>query len=170
VTGLEPNGTILLVEDNDDDAFFFNRAVKRSGLPISVDRVTDGPEALDYLMRQIPSAENVLTVKPGIILLDLKLPKLNGFEVLTWIRAHQRLKHLFVSILSSSSEDSDRLRASYLKADAYLVKPSSIQEYDLLVNRIYHDWLTRGKGRPADSAPKAETPKAAKARASIENV
>jgi two-component system response regulator len=134
-------GPILLVEDNDDDAFFFEKAVQRVGLSIQVDRVVDGSEAVNYLMRQIELCGGASANKPLLVLLDLKLPKMNGFEVLEWIRSHAALQHLFVSILSSSGEEKDRLRASYLKADAYLVKPVSIQDYYQLVRQLIEEWL-----------------------------
>jgi two-component system response regulator len=134
-------GPILLVEDNDDDAFFFQKAVQRVGVSIQVDRVVDGSEAVNYLMRQIELCGGGSATKPLLVLLDLKLPKMNGFEVLEWIRSHAALKHLFVSILSSSGEEKDRLRASYLKADAYLVKPVSIQDYYQLVRQLVEEWL-----------------------------
>lgn len=134
-------GPILLVEDNDDDAFFFKKAIQRIGLPIQVDRVSDGTEAVKYLMRQMENAAESHSPRPMLVLLDLKLPKMNGFEVLEWIRGHSALSGLFVSILSSSGEETDRLRASYLKADAYLVKPVSIQDYYLLVKQLVDEWL-----------------------------
>jgi two-component system response regulator len=134
-------GPILLVEDNDDDAFFFEKAIQRVSLSIKVDRVVDGAEAVNYLMHQIELSGGASAQKPSLVLLDLKLPKMNGFEVLEWIRSHSALQHLFVSILSSSGEDKDRLRASYLKADAYLVKPVSIQDYYQLVNQLVEEWF-----------------------------
>lgn len=138
---MDLQGLILLVEDNDDDAFFFEKALQRLGLPLQVDRVTDGAEAVDYLMRLFDHSGVPGALKPTLVLLDLKLPKMNGFEVLEWIRSHPAFNDLFVSILSSSGEDTDRLRASYLKADAYLVKPVSIQDYYLLVKQVVEEWL-----------------------------
>lgn len=138
---MDLHGPILLVEDNDDDAFFFEKAVQRLGVSLKVDRVVDGPQAVEYLMNQIESSPAGSLVGPCMVLLDLKLPRMDGFEVLEWIRHHEALKNLRVNILSSSGEEADRLKASYLKADAYLVKPIAIEDYYLMVKQIWEQWL-----------------------------
>ncbi|HUR45658.1 MAG TPA: response regulator [Candidatus Saccharimonadales bacterium] len=138
---MDLHGPILLVEDNDDDAFFFEKAVQRLGVSLKVERVVDGPQAVEYLMKQIESSPPGMLQAPAMVMLDLKLPRMDGFEVLEWIRHHEALKNLRVNILSSSGEEADRLRASYLKADAYLVKPVAIEDYYLMVKQIWEQWL-----------------------------
>src|SRR3569832_1446866 len=94
--------TILLAEDNDNDALLMRHAFRRAGVSNPVLRVCDGEEAVDYL-----SGNGVYAVRqqyplPVLLLLDLKMPRLNGFEVLSWVRSQERFQHLPVTILTSS--------------------------------------------------------------------
>ena len=138
---MDAPGSILLVEDNDDDAFFFEKAVQRLGVSLKVERAADGAAAVEYLMKRIEASGEEAVTTPSLVMLDLKLPRMGGFEVLEWIRQHKGLSQLWVSVLSSSGEEVDRLRASYLKADAFFVKPISIEEYYVMVQRIWEEWL-----------------------------
>jgi CheY-like chemotaxis protein len=119
-------GTLLLVEDNPDDIFLMRRALKKSGLEMPVQIVTDGKEALEYLAGTGPYGDRSQFPRPEWIFLDLKLPYLNGFEVLEWIRHDPENKHLDVIILTSSPEDRDKETAQRLGALAYLVKPPTV--------------------------------------------
>jgi len=120
-------GTLLLVEDNPDDIFLMRRALKKSGLEMPVQIVTDGKQALDYLAGNGLYADRSQFPRPAWVFLDLKLPYLNGFEVLEWIRHDSENRQLDVIILTSSPEERDKETAQSLGARAYLVKPPTIQ-------------------------------------------
>lgn len=118
--------TILLVEDNDDDIFIFRRILKAAGLPVRVELTTDGQQAWDYLAGNGPFADRERHPLPDLVLLDLKLPYLHGFEVLERIRGSD-LRDLPVAVLTSSLEERDRTRAEALGAVAFLVKPPTVE-------------------------------------------
>jgi CheY-like chemotaxis protein len=118
-----PPPTILLVEDNDDDVFFMRRAVARSGIECSLQIARDGQQAIDYLEGRGQYADRDKYPLPTLVFLDLKLPYIHGFEVLTWIREQPHLKDLCILILTSSPEERDRQRAAQLNAKAFYVKP-----------------------------------------------
>ena len=113
------NAQILLVEDSEDDAFFFRRTLQKSGLTCSLTHVTDGGQAVEFLENAASNPENL----PHTIFLDLKMPVLNGFEVLEWIRSQSLPSALHVIVLSGSEHEADKQRAAELGAAAYLVKP-----------------------------------------------
>ena len=117
--------TILLVEDNDDDAFIFQRAYRNAGFPHQVRVARDGDEASDYLFGQGGFADRVAHPVPYLVLLDLKLPFRPGLELLRMIRGETALANLCVVVLTSSAESRDVLRARELGAQAFLVKPPS---------------------------------------------
>jgi CheY-like chemotaxis protein len=114
---------ILLVEDNRDDVFFFRRAMSKAQLAFPVQVVEDGQEAIDYLSGIGRFRDRFRYPMPTVVLLDLKLPYVSGFEVLTWIREQPALAALSVVILTSSPEQRDRDKANQLGATGYLVKP-----------------------------------------------
>jgi CheY-like chemotaxis protein len=114
---------ILLVEDNEDDVFFMKRALKDAKVGFPVQILEDGQQALDYLSGKGPYSDRALHPLPHLMFLDLKLPYVEGFEVLAWMRDNPSLKDMPVAILTSSAEDSDQERAKELNAKTYLVKP-----------------------------------------------
>ena len=116
--------TILLVEDNADDVFFMERAVRKSGISAPMHVVRDGQQAIDYLSGIGSYADREQHPLPTLVFLDLKLPYIHGFDVLEWIRAESTFKNLPVAVLTSSAEERDRSRAEQLNAQAYLVKPA----------------------------------------------
>lgn len=111
---------VLLVEDDPDDVFLTVRAMRQAGLPEPAYIARDGEAAVDYLAKLEPEQ------LPDLVLLDIKLPMKNGFEVLEWIRSQPALQSLRVAILSGSNLESDRARAAELNAIAYFVKPLGI--------------------------------------------
>ena len=119
--------TLLLVEDNPDDIFLMRRALKKTGLELPVQIVTDGKQALDYLSGSEHYADRQRFPRPTWVFLDLKLPYLNGFEVLEWIRSDADHRDLDVVILTSSPEERDKETARRLGAKAYLVKPPTME-------------------------------------------
>ena len=130
---------ILLVEDSADDAELITAALKRQNLRNPIDVVRDGDQALDYLLRRgafaARSAEN-----PGLVLLDLKLPKVSGLEVLAAIRKDERIRRLPVVILTSSREESDVVRSYELGTNAYVVKPVEFTDFVAAVREIGLFW------------------------------
>ncbi len=113
---------ILHVEDDPNDAFFVQLAFERAGLASSLRRVADGQEALDYLEGRGQFSDRAQWPLPQLILLDLKMPVLDGFDVLAFVRSHPNFKDLPVLILTSSDAEEDRRRAERQGATDYLVK------------------------------------------------
>ena len=118
--------TILVIEDDEKDLFLLSHSLKLAGLTHPLEVVTDGDAALKFLARRVElSRKEGVLVLPLFVLLDLKLPKLNGFEVLEGIRKIPELATLAVIVLTSSETESDILLAYELGARSYLVKPPS---------------------------------------------
>lgn len=120
---------ILLVEDNDDDAELALMAFKRAKITNPLVRARDGVEALDYLFARGAYSTRDVSDAPAVVLLDLKLPKLNGLDVLKSVRADDRTKHLPIVILTSSNEDKDRLGAYDHFANSYVIKPVDYDQF-----------------------------------------
>lgn len=114
---------ILLAEDDPNDVFFMQRALAKAGLSTRLHVVRNGQEALEYLGGLGKFSDRTEFPLPSLLLLDLKMPFVDGFEVLTWTRSQPGLKQLPVVVLTSSSEDRDRERAAEIGATAYFVKP-----------------------------------------------
>ena len=123
-----PSPRILLAEDSDDDAYFFERAIRKSGLQCSFVRARNGKIATDLLQEAANKSEFV-----DLLFLDLKMPVMSGFEVLEWMRAANLARTPKVLVLSGSNDHSDRLRATELGAADYIVKPIAA---DVLRDRI----------------------------------
>lgn len=132
---------LLLVEDNESDAFILQRALKTVGVSNPLFVVKDGEEAIKYLSGQPPYHNRAEFPLPYLVLLDLKLPKLGGFEVLRHIRATLTLRHLLVVVLTSSDLDYDIKKAFEAGADSYLVKPGELSELEELVFLLKKHWL-----------------------------
>ena len=123
----KPRATILLVEDDEHDAFFLERALQKARPDLTVQLVTDGQEALAFFNGHLNSAGRPANPLPSFIFLDLKLPYFGGFEILERLRSKPSLDAIPVFILTSSSEERDRQRAKALGAKGYLVKPPTPQ-------------------------------------------
>ncbi len=136
---MEKTGHILVAEDDPTDAFFFERAFKRAGIPVKLQFVKDGQAVVDYLEKGTRAGARKEPL-PDLVLLDLTMPRLTGFEVLEWIRKQRRLKTLMVVIFSSSNEPKDMKRAYELGAHSYLVKPHSISGLMALVGEFKKAW------------------------------
>jgi CheY-like chemotaxis protein len=118
----DEHSVFLLVEDSEDDVFFMRRAFQEAGLKNPLHVVNDGEEARDYLAGRRHFEDRAKYPLPDMIFLDLKMPGLNGFEVLEWIRKEMR-SNVSVAVLTSSPEEIDYRRARELGADCYLLKP-----------------------------------------------
>jgi CheY-like chemotaxis protein len=115
--------TLLLVEDNRDDVFFLQRALQKAKISAPVQVEENGQAAIDYLKAAMEYKELLRPPLPALVLLDLKMPYVSGFEVLKWVREQPALANLPVVILTSSPEQRDREMALALGATGYLVKP-----------------------------------------------
>lgn len=135
--------TILLVEDNPDDEALTLRAFNKNNIRNRVVVARDGIEALDYLMgKNKDTNESVLPdILPELVLLDIKLPKLDGLEVLQRIRNNERTKHLPVVILTSSKEEQDILESYRLGANSYVRKPVDFSQFLDAVRQLGLYWL-----------------------------
>jgi CheY-like chemotaxis protein len=137
---------ILIAEDSEDDALLLRQAFLQAGVPNPLHIVNNGEEAIKYLKGQGPYADRAKYQWPGLLLLDLKMPTVDGFEVLAWLQKRRRPRNLDVIVLTSSNLDVDVLRALELGADAYLTKP---HDFNILVGMI------RGLGARLEAAGKA---------------
>src|SRR5215207_6793577 len=131
--------TVLLIENNPDDEALLLRAFKRNNLPCRIITARSGSEGLDYLLK---------VGDPDLILLDLKLPKLSGFEVLRRIRAEERRRLMPVVILSSSNEPDDIRRCYELGANSYLQKPLDLHEFESTIRLLVEYWLQLNQQPP----------------------
>ncbi len=114
--------TVLHVEDSAEDAFLFGWAFREANLSARLVHVRDGSEAINYLEGAGPYSDRQLYPIPDLVLLDIKMPKLNGFDVLKWARENEVYRHLPIFILSSSHLEQDVARAKALGADRYFTK------------------------------------------------
>jgi CheY-like chemotaxis protein len=135
-----PDIRVLLVEDDADDVFFLKRAFEKAGVGGLDQVVSDGQEAIAYLSGTGMYADRRSFPPPSHVILDLKLPKVSGLEVLEWIRTRGPRRDLPVAILSSSGEKVDRDRAQALAIDGYFVKPSGQSELVTIVRSLATSW------------------------------
>jgi len=144
---MSENATVLLAEDNEDDIILTQIAFKKARLANPLEIVRDGVDALAYLKGEREYADRKRYPFPMLLLLDLRMPKVTGFEVLTWLRDNPRLKHLPVAVMTSSADEPDVERAYELGADSYLIKPPNAETLLALVQRLKAYWLIL-KDRP----------------------
>jgi two-component system response regulator len=136
---------VLLVEDNPPDAELTLRALKKHNLTNKVHLVEDGAEALDYIFARGAYAARDINVKPRLILLDLKLPKVDGLEVLREIKGDARTKAIPVVVLTSSREDRDLMESYQLGVNSYIVKPVDFEAFVRAVSEVGLYWLLLNK-------------------------
>jgi CheY-like chemotaxis protein len=139
---------ILLVEDNPDDEALTLRALKKNHIKNEVVVARDGIEALDYLFATGAYAGRDTSLMPQVILLDLKLPKLDGHEVLRRIRADVRTKLLPVVILTSSNEEKDLIEGYSLGANSYIRKPVDFAQFTDALRQLGLYWLVLNEAPP----------------------
>jgi len=145
---LDDSKVILLVEDNPDDEALTLRAFAKNNIGNRIVVVRDGAEALDWLFKRGPH-QGRSDPDPQVILLDLKLPKVDGLEVLRQIREDPRTKLLPVVILTSSKEESDLLRGYELRANSYIRKPVDFARFVESVRELGMYWLVLNEPPPA---------------------
>ena len=140
---------ILLVEDNPGDAELTQRALKKSNVGNPIAHVSDGAEALDFLFRQGAYADRAPADMPRLVLLDLKLPKVDGLEVLRALRADERTKLLPVVMLTSSDEEQDVVRSYGLGANSFVRKPVDFAQFVEATRILGLYWLVVNRPPPA---------------------
>ena len=145
--------TILLVEDNPDDEELTVRALRKNNVVNEVIVARDGVEALDYLFAQGSHTNRGTRLKPQVILLDLKLPKLDGLGVLRRIRSDERTKFIPVVVLTSSSEEKDLIDSYGLGANSYVRKPVDFNQFTEAARQLGLYWLVLNE-EPPQSARK----------------
>lgn len=139
---------ILLVEDDPNSVFFFQHTMKTLEMANPLHVAADGRAALDYLEGVGEFADRHKHPMPGLVLLDLKLPRLSGFDVLQKLRQRPETRTLIVVVLTSSASNEDIARAYALGANAYLVKPVRLQDLEEIVRAIRIFWLTHNHPPP----------------------
>ena len=132
---------ILLVEDNPDDEALTMRALKRGNIVNDVVVAHDGAEALDYLFGSGPYAGRDADDTPAVVLLDLKLPKLDGIDVLERMREHRSTRYVPVVVLTSSSEDEDVIKSYRSGANSYVRKPVAFADFTSAVSQLGVYWV-----------------------------
>src|SRR6202045_5449240 len=139
---------ILLVEDNVDDELLTLRALKKNNIKNEVVVVRDGLEALEYLLGDATAGRPSRAPLPEVILLDLKLPKLDGLEVLRRLRADERTRLVPVVILTSSNEERDRMAGYNLGANSYVRKPVDFEQFIEAARQLGLYWLVLNEPPP----------------------
>lgn len=135
------NKVILLVEDNPDDEALAKRALEKNRIANEVIVVRDGAEALEFLFAEGRYAERDSSKHPQLILLDLKLPKIDGLEVLRRIRNDERTKLIPVVVLTTSDEERDRIQSYTYHANSFVRKPVDFAEFTEAIRQISAYWL-----------------------------
>jgi DNA-binding response OmpR family regulator len=133
--------TILHVEDDPNDVVLLDHACRKAGIDCEIKRVADGEEAIAYLMGKDEFADRGQFPLPQLILLDLKMPHLSGFDVLQWRRENDKIRTVPVVVLSSSNHDLDLVRAYELGVNSYLIKPVSFDSLVSIVKALSDYWL-----------------------------
>jgi CheY-like chemotaxis protein len=132
---------VLLADDDVNDVFLVQRALQKANIANPLQVVRDGEEAVAYLSGLFPYADRERHPLPALLLLDLKMPRKTGFEVLAWLRQQSRLKRLPVVVLTSSNQNADINRAYDLGANSYLVKPGGFDNLMELMREVGMHWL-----------------------------
>jgi two-component system response regulator len=139
---------ILLAEDNEDDIELIRAVWKRCHIPNPLVITYDGYQAIDYLGAQPPYTDRQKHPLPCLLLLDIKMRLLDGFEVLVWLQTRPEFRHIPAVMLSASAASNDRARAQELGAVEYCVKPQTLDQLRDLITRIRDKWVNGKVGAP----------------------
>lgn len=140
--------TILVVEDNPEEVFLLQKALKQTGMEIVTHFASDGEEAIDYLSGTDQFRDRFTYPEPDLLLMDLKMPRKGGFELLEWFRNLQEGALIPVVVLTSSTNEADVQRAYSLGANSYFLKPTSFNEFRETVKAICQYWLRARRPKP----------------------
>ncbi|NEQ27645.1 MAG: response regulator [Microcoleus sp. SIO2G3] len=133
---------ILLIEDNPKDVFLIQRAIRKAEITTLIQVVNDGDAAVQYLAGEAPYSDRAAHPLPVLVLLDLKLPRRSGSEVLMWLRQQPDLRRLPVVVLTSSREFADVNQIYDLGANAYMVKPPTFDDLVDIIKTLNLHWIT----------------------------
>ena len=139
---------ILLVEDNPDDIELTLRSFKKNNIANNIEVLNDGAQALDYLGGRGTYADRDLNNTPAVILLDIKLPKIDGLEVLKWLRANERTRLIPVVILTSSKEEQDVINGYRFGCNSYVRKPVDFEKFAEAIRQLGMYWLVLNEPLP----------------------
>jgi CheY-like chemotaxis protein len=132
--------TILIIEDDPNDVLLLRKALSRAGIKDPIQVATDGAQAILYLQGDGEYQDRSRFPFPSIIFTDLKMPRMSGFDVLQWLRTHTECSVIPLIILSASKMDEDVRKAYQMGANAYLAKPSNIEDLQEMVRAAYQFW------------------------------
>jgi len=139
---------ILLVEDNPRDLELTLRALRKNHLANSITTVTDGEQALEFLFGRGKFADRDISSGPRVVFLDLKLPKVDGIEVLRQVKADERTKKIPVVVVTSSAEERDRVESYQLGVNSYVVKPIEFDSFMKTITDLGFYWMAVNKPAP----------------------
>jgi len=148
--------TVLVADDDVDDISLLKRAFIRAGIDISMKVVRDGEEVIQYLHGDEPFADRDEFPIPKLLLLDLKMPRTDGFEVLEWVRKQQNLRRLLVVVMTSSDEPQDVDRAYDLGANSFLRKPDDFTNLIKISQKLHDYWMETNLGPDCAPRPRLE--------------
>ena|SRR5438045_986748 len=151
---MSEQSVILLVEDAEDDILLIQKALAKGRVTHPLQIVRGGEEALAYLRGDGKYSSRAEYPLPELVLLDLKMPGMDGFEVLEWIRKHPTFRAMRVVVMTSSDEIRDVNRAYQLGANSFLVKPMDFQNYIQLGQLLQNYWLSIDKGPSMERPPR----------------
>jgi CheY-like chemotaxis protein len=134
---------ILIAEDNPDDAFILRESFRKAGVRHRIQEARDGADAMAYLKGDGGYADRIRHPFPDVLLLDLNMPRMNGFELLEWLRRDEQCRRLVVHVLTASCREADVERAYELGANSYLLKPGRMDELVALITAMerWHQFL-----------------------------
>ena len=134
---------ILIAEDEETEVLLFELALKAAGLAYRLIVVRDGQEAIDYLAGQPPYQDRQAHPLPDLLMLDLKMPRMTGFDVLGWLTSQPQLRQIPALVLSSSSYPEDIQKAAQLGAREYYIKPHTLSELTALLRSATNRWISK---------------------------
>ena len=140
--------TILVVEDNPQEVVLMQKAFARSGTDVAAHFVANGEEAIDYLSGTDRFLDRYTYPEPDLVIMDLKMPRKGGFELLEWFRNLQEGALIPVVVLTSSNSEADVQRAYTLGANSYFIKPTSFDEFRDAIKAIYDYWSRARRPKP----------------------
>jgi len=133
---------ILIAEDNEDHAELIKRSINNNEMDYDISHVCDGEEALDYIFRRNKYSDPISSPKPDLIILDLRMPKVEGLDVLKEIKTSNITKTIPVVILTTSKAEQDMIKAYQYHVNSYLVKPVDFNNFDKLMNELKFYWIS----------------------------
>src|SRR4051812_7531995 len=137
---MDTKRVILIAEDSENDMLLLKSAIRRARVPNPIQVVADGVEAIDYLEGNGPYEDRLTFPFPGALFLDLKTPRLDGFDVLRWLKDHEECKVIPVMMLTGSAQESDVVKAYQMGANSFMVKPGGLDDLTALVDLAFRFW------------------------------